>query len=431
VPLPHPHSGRPRTSRHVLAAAVLGLAALSACSGTGSTAARHTTVTVVAPARVTAGHPAKASRSAPAIAARTAGLPDVLVPGDAPASRPAAAAVPVVAPVPEGPSVREIWADVRARHRAPRAYLPTPPRDVDCLHLKCIALTFDDGPGEGTEKLLEVLARTGVRATFFVLGRNVKADPGPTIRAAWDGHEIGVHTWDHRSLMGRGTEDIATDLLRTSDEITRTTGVRPTLVRPPYGDIDAATAARITKPVVLWSVDPDDWRDHDPALITQRIVDHAAPGSIVLMHDVYKETEQAVPAVIEHYQRRGYTFVTVSELYAGRLKAGRMYHGRELDTARARAKDRARGLPEPAAVGPMGAPVHPTSPFPPAPSAVPPPDPALVGSGAGAGDADEPDPTPDPTAMDPAAPEAPPDPVPEAAAAEPPESSPPPAPRGR
>jgi peptidoglycan/xylan/chitin deacetylase (PgdA/CDA1 family) len=319
------------------------------------------------------------------ISVRAASLPDALVPtplvpGEVPAEQPVAEAS--TAPEPDAPSVREIWAKVRAQHREPRAYVPNRPRDVDCLHLKCIALTFDDGPGEGTDKLLELLARTGVRATFFVLGRNVKADPTPTIRAAWDGHEIGVHTWDHRSLKGRATEDIATDILRTSDEIARVSGVRPTLVRPPYGDIDAATAHRITKPVILWSVDPDDWRDHDPALITQRVVEHSGPGSIVLLHDVYRESEQAVPAIIEHYRQRGFTFVTVSELYGGRLKAGRMYHGRELAVAKARAKDRARGLPEPAAVGPVqpesAEPMDPAAQFPPEPSAVPPPDPVAV-----------------------------------------------------
>lgn len=426
----------------------------AACSSGGPTVSSRQALTATAPAptRVASTRPVKASRSA-AIAVRASAVPEVLVPGDAPVVRPAAPPAPVLmSPAPAGPSVREIWDDVRAAHRAPRAYVSTPPRDVDCLHLKCIALTFDDGPGEGTDKLLELLARTGVRATFFVLGRNVKADPGPTIRAAWDGHEIGVHTWDHRSLMGRATADMAADILRTSDEITRVAGVRPTLVRPPYGDIDWPTAKRITKPLILWSVDPDDWRDHDPALITQRVIDHAGPGSIVLMHDVYSETERAVPAIIEHYQRLGYTFVTVSELYAGKLKAGRLYRGRELVVAKARAKDRARGLPEPAAVGTAGMPLDPAAPFPPAPSAVPPPDPVVVEPGTTPGSepgdattqatpATPTTPTtaePAPESTDPTAPEQPPDPAqappPAAPPATPPTTpatTPPTAPRGR
>ncbi len=217
----------------------------------------------------------------------------------------------------------------------------------------------------------------------------MKTDPGPLIRAAWDGHEIGVHTWDHRSLAGRGTADIASDILRTSDEITRVSGVRPTLVRPPYGDVDHATAERIARPVVLWSVDPDDWRDHDPALITQRVTDRAGPGSIVLLHDVYAESEQAVPAIIDHYQAQGYAFVTVSELYAGKLKAGKMYHGRELEVAKARARDKARGVVRPDVTGAPNGSIDPNLPFPPAPSGVPAPAPVAVEPGTGSAPSDQ------------------------------------------
>jgi peptidoglycan/xylan/chitin deacetylase (PgdA/CDA1 family) len=239
-------------------------------------------------------------------------------------------------------AVTAAWARAGMRHPSGPAYAGTADRHIDCLHLKCIALTFDDGPGpETTDGLLEILAREHVRATFMVVGRNVAEDPGPTIRAAWDGHQIGIHTWDHQALPGRPLTDIAADITRTAAEITRYTGVVPNVVRPPYGAIDVPTARLIPYPLILWSVDPDDWRDQNSDLVYQRVTAAGRPGSIVLMHDIYPTTVAAVPRIIEFYKKQHYTFVTVSELYASKLRAHQMYHGRAEEVARARAKDKA------------------------------------------------------------------------------------------
>jgi peptidoglycan/xylan/chitin deacetylase (PgdA/CDA1 family) len=239
-------------------------------------------------------------------------------------------------------AVSAAWTQAR-QHRAPGpAFAGTADRPIDCLHLKCIALTFDDGPGpDTTDGLLEILAREHVRATFMVVGRNVAEDPGPTIRAAWDGHQIGIHTWDHQALPGRSLAAIAADITRTSAEITRHTGVVPTVVRPPYGAIDGATAKLIPYPLILWSVDPDDWRDQNSDTVYQRVTSAGHPGSIVLMHDIYPTTVAAVPRIIEFYKKQNYTFVTVSELYQSKLRAHQIYHGRVDEVARARAKDKA------------------------------------------------------------------------------------------
>lgn len=239
-------------------------------------------------------------------------------------------------------AVSAAWAQARAHRPSGPVFAGTADRPIDCLHLKCIALTFDDGPGpDTTDGLLEILAREHVRATFMVVGRNVAEDPGPTIRAAWDGHQIGIHTWDHQALPGRSLAAIAADITRTSAEVTRYTGVVPTVVRPPYGAIDEPTAKLIPYPLILWSVDPDDWRDHNSNIVYQRVTSAGQPGSIVLMHDIYRTTVAAVPRIIDFYKKQNYTFVTVSELYQSKLMAHHIYHGRMDEVARARAKDRA------------------------------------------------------------------------------------------
>lgn len=356
---------------------------------TGPAAARTPPGTVVAgrPVQQPATQATRAGARAPGPVAAAPVAPAPVAAGQvAPAplaAAPVASAPVAPAPVPAAPAAPEmtteqVWAAERARHRSPRAwYGATEPRSIDCLHLKCIALTFDDGPAASTDELLDVLSANGVRATFFVQGRNVRNNPATLVRTVWEGHEVGNHTWDHRSLVGRSTADLAHDLLKTADVITRTAGVRPTLVRPPFGATDATLGERVPAPLVLWSVDTDDWKDHDPALVTQRVVERAAPGSVVLMHDVYRESVQAVPAVIDHFRREGYVFVTVTEMFGGKLRPGREYHGREAAVAKARAADQAAGRvrsvpPEFAAPSPagMGAATDPAGrvPFPPAPT---------------------------------------------------------------
>jgi len=291
-------------------------------------------------ALVAAAHPKQVRVKTPRAAARTPGAAHPV----AGTAHPAAGAAHPTTGAATGTAARydAIWATAWAHHPEPTVYAGTEDRGIDCDHLKCIALTFDDGPGsDTTDGLLETLAVEHVRATFFVVGSNVRADPGPMIRAAWDGHEIGIHTWDHRALPGRPLTNVADDITRTADEITRRSGVRPDVLRPPYGAIDSTTGDKIPYPVIIWSVDPDDWRDHNANLVASRVISAGTPGSIVLMHDVYPTTVAAVPQIIAFYKAHNYTFVTVSELYNSRLRAHHVYRGREQNVAAARAKDAA------------------------------------------------------------------------------------------
>ncbi|WP_232835894.1 polysaccharide deacetylase family protein [Actinocorallia populi] len=202
-----------------------------------------------------------------------------------------------------------------------------PQTRVDCAQAKCVALTFDDGPVPGTARLLGLLRRSGARATFFVVGVRARAHPGLVARARAEGHEIGDHTEHHPRLTALPSARVHRELATTRRTITRLTGTRPTLFRPPYGATDrrvAAQARRLGLAQVLWDVDTLDWRHRDPSAIARRAVNGLRPGAIILMHDSRPTTVSAVPRILRAAKAKGYTFVTVTELL-GPTVPGRTY----------------------------------------------------------------------------------------------------------
>ncbi|MFI0445732.1 polysaccharide deacetylase family protein [Actinomadura sp. 6N118] len=203
---------------------------------------------------------------------------------------------------------------------APSTRPPAPPR-TDCTKAKCIALTFEDGPGPYTARLLDILAARKARATFFVVGANADADPELLRREAAEGHEIGNHTQSHRDLSRLPAMKVNSDIQRTDEIVRAATGKAPTLLRPPYG-AGNATVAEVARslgmPQILWNVDTRDWHDHDARVIADRAVSKARPGAIILLHDVRRSSVEAVPRILQRLQDEGYTFVTVSDLLAGR-----------------------------------------------------------------------------------------------------------------
>ncbi|KAB8196125.1 polysaccharide deacetylase family protein [Nonomuraea phyllanthi] len=202
----------------------------------------------------------------------------------------------------------------------------SPPRpSVDCRHAKCVALTFDDGPGPYTGTLLRHLAKYHARATFFVVGLNVVTYPGVLRHTVEAGHEIGNHTWSHPDLTRRSAAGIRSQLGRTDVAVKAATGVVPRLVRPPYGAFDRVVRAQTSRPFVLWSVDTLDWRFRDSAVVARRALRSVRPGSVVLFHDIHPTTVRAIPRVLRTLSRRGYRFVTISQLYGGHPP--RVVHG--------------------------------------------------------------------------------------------------------
>src|SRR5213596_3993627 len=182
-----------------------------------------------------------------------------------------------------------------------------------------IAITFDDGPSATlTPKLLDILAAHHIKATFFVIGENVAEHPEIVARAAREGHEIGNHSWSHPNFGKMSDESVRRQLQQTDDAIKNATGKRPTLLRPPYGSITAREKRWIHDEfgyrIILWDVDPYDWKRPGPAVVRNRILKETHRGSIVLSHDIHPGTIEAMPSTLDALEAKGFKFVTVSEL---------------------------------------------------------------------------------------------------------------------
>ena len=184
-----------------------------------------------------------------------------------------------------------------------------------------VALTFDDGPSATlTPRLLDILKEKGVKVTFFVLGQCVETSPDVLARAVAEGHEIGNHSYDHKQFTRIGAAGIAAQVDRTNAAIEAAIGKKPAVVRPPYGATNAAINKRLNEEfglkVIMWDVDPLDWKIRKSDRVTEQILKNTKAGSIVLSHDIHPTTIQSVANTIDGLKAKGFQFVTVSELLA-------------------------------------------------------------------------------------------------------------------
>ena len=205
-------------------------------------------------------------------------------------------------------------------------------RPVDCAVDKCVAFTFDDGPGPFTDRLVQILDDADARATFFMIGNKVAADPAGARRVADAGMEIGNHTWEHPNMTTIPAEFVPGQLSKAQQAIHDATGVTPSLWRPPGGLTDPAVNAVAAKDGlagILWDVIPFDWiNDSDTAATRWMLMTHIKPGSVVLFHDTYSSTVDLVYQFLPVLKANGYHLVTVSEILGPR-DPGSVYGGRE------------------------------------------------------------------------------------------------------
>ncbi|MEG1989353.1 MAG: polysaccharide deacetylase family protein, partial [Oscillibacter sp.] len=165
--------------------------------------------------------------------------------------------------------------------------------------------------------LIDILANYKVQATFFVVGDWVSKYPESVKALAEAGHEVMSHSDTHAHYNALSTEEITADLNASNDKIEAVTGLRPTLVRCPYGEYDnhVVTAVRdLGMEPIQWDVDSLDWKELSAGEITQRVTTKVQPGSIVLFHNAAKHTPEALPGILEDLIARGYTVLPISQL---------------------------------------------------------------------------------------------------------------------
>jgi peptidoglycan/xylan/chitin deacetylase (PgdA/CDA1 family) len=183
-----------------------------------------------------------------------------------------------------------------------------------------VALTFDDGPGAYTNRLLKAMKKRGVRATFFVVGQMAKSRKDILKKAVKYGNEIGNHTYAHNGSAGA----LMNGLSKTDSIVKSATGSKTAIMRPPGGAINSVTY-KCGKPIIIWSIDPKDWRDRNANTVYSRVMNGTKSGSIVLLHDIHKTSVTAAIRIIDALKDKGYAFVTVSEMLKDE-KAGRVYY---------------------------------------------------------------------------------------------------------
>ena len=185
-----------------------------------------------------------------------------------------------------------------------------------------IALTFDDGPHpKQTYKILEILEKYDIKATFFVVGINAKNYPEPLKLIAQKGHEIGNHTYSHRYVKGKDADAIAKDLELCKNTIYDICGATTVVFRAPGGLMDEISVSNSEVfedyNIIYWSIDTKDWNHRAPGEIANHVLSNIKSGDIILMHDYIgynSPTPEALEIIIPELLKRGFNFVTVSEL---------------------------------------------------------------------------------------------------------------------
>ena len=165
-----------------------------------------------------------------------------------------------------------------------------------------------------TEQLLKGLRERGVKATFFITGKNVEAYPEIVKEIYDDGHLIGNHTYSHTQLTSKNEDAFKQELIKTNEVIREVTGEDTIYVRPPYGSWNKEFEKELNMFPVLWTIDPLDWCSSNVSCIVNTVCSKVGENDIILMHDQYKTTVTAALTIVDELTKEGYEFVTVDEL---------------------------------------------------------------------------------------------------------------------
>ena len=193
---------------------------------------------------------------------------------------------------------------------------------------KLVALTFDDGPNNNTMKVLDILEKYNVKATFFILGSNIDGNEDIIMRMSNLGMEIGNHMYSHKLITKLKNKTIEKEIAKVDNLIFDIVGKYPTLVRPSYGTFNKRIKKVIDRPIIIWDIDTLDWKYHNSKRISNNILKKVKDGDIVLMHDIYSATANSLEITIPKLLDEGYSLVTVSELFYYKdieLSQGKVY----------------------------------------------------------------------------------------------------------
>lgn len=186
---------------------------------------------------------------------------------------------------------------------------------VDLTGKQLVALTFDDGPdAEATSRILNTLKEKSVKATFFMVGIMIQRAPEIAKQVAEAGHEVETHSMRHANLSQMSGDAVVADLAEARQVLKDATGVDVELLRPPYGEVNDTVKGAAGMAMISWSVDPADWQNRDSGLIRDRVVEDSFDGAVILLHDVYTSTAEALGGLIDGLRQREFEFVTVKEM---------------------------------------------------------------------------------------------------------------------
>ncbi|WP_120006607.1 polysaccharide deacetylase family protein [Nesterenkonia muleiensis] len=204
-------------------------------------------------------------------------------------------------------------------------FVTNPAGPVNCAEVRCVALTFDDGPVPNTRKVLAALSEVGARASFFMTGQMATAHPEIAAEVAAAGHELGNHGWSHTDFTELSEGELRSELSRTAVAIESATGWQPSMARPPYGSLTSQVSQAAEGPMIMWSTDSRDWQHRSAAHTHQQVIDTVEPGAIVLLHDLEASTAEATPLILRDLLAKGYHVVTVSEILGHSGEPGQVY----------------------------------------------------------------------------------------------------------
>lgn len=180
---------------------------------------------------------------------------------------------------------------------------------------KMVAFTFDDGPSYNTIKIVNTLVKYDSKATFFLVGNQVEKYAKTMDVLVKNGMDIGNHTYSHKELTKLRDKEILKEIDLTNEVIYNKTGIKPMFLRPSYGAMNKRIKKLSTMPIIIWNIDTLDWKYHNSNKIKDKILKYVSDGDIILMHDTYVATLNAVEMVIPELKKQGYKIVSVSELF--------------------------------------------------------------------------------------------------------------------